>query len=91
MSIEFLFYSCTAMVFFFSLNVVFLLVGFSFFLLIICRRCFVCIYLFITLVSGFVYFGRAGSLGVSLVGRVIFFLRGAPLCGVSGRYNLFER
>ncbi len=28
--------------------------------------------LFITLVSGFVYFGRAGSLGVSLAGRVIF-------------------
>jgi hypothetical protein len=32
----------------------------------------VCIYTFITLVSGFVYFGRAGSLGVSLAGRVIF-------------------
>ncbi len=31
-----------------------------------------CIYLFITLVSGFVYFGRAGSVGVSLAGRVIF-------------------
>ncbi len=31
-----------------------------------------CIYTFITLVSGFVYFGRAGSLGVSLAGRVIF-------------------
>ncbi len=28
--------------------------------------------LFITLVSGFVYFGRAVSLGVSLAGRVIF-------------------
>jgi hypothetical protein len=30
-------------------------------------------------------------LEVSLAGRVIFsFLRGAPLCGVSGRYYLFE-
>ncbi len=31
-----------------------------------------CIYPFITLVSGFVYFGRVSSLEVSLVGRVIF-------------------
>ena len=31
-----------------------------------------CIYTFITLVSGFVYFERAGSLGVSLAGWVIF-------------------
>ncbi len=31
-----------------------------------------CIYPFITLVSGSVYFGRAGSLGVSLAGRVKF-------------------
>ncbi len=31
-----------------------------------------CIYSFITLVSGFVYFGRAGSLGVSLAGQVMF-------------------
>ncbi len=50
-----------------------------------------CIYTFITLVSGFVYFGRAGSLGVSSGGPGhIFFLHGAPLCGVSVRYNLFE-
>ena len=31
-----------------------------------------CIYPFITLVSGSVYFGRAGSPGVFLAGRVIF-------------------
>ena len=31
-----------------------------------------CIYPFIKLVSGSVYFGRAGSLGVSLAGRVKF-------------------
>ncbi len=31
-----------------------------------------CVYPFITLVSCSVYFGRAGSLGVSLAGRVIF-------------------
>ncbi len=43
------------------------------------------------LVSCFVYFGRAGSLGVSSGGPGhIFFLHGAPLCGVSVRYNLFE-
>ncbi len=36
-----------------------------------------CVYfIFITLVSGSVYFGRAGSLGVSLAGRVIFFCVG---------------
>ena len=63
-SIEFFFYSCSVMVFSFSLNIVFLLVGFFFFFRFICRRCFVCIYPFITLVSGFVYFGRAGSPGV---------------------------
>jgi hypothetical protein len=33
----------------------------------------VCVSSFITLVSCSVYFGRAGSLGVSLAGRVIFF------------------
>jgi hypothetical protein len=47
------------------------------------------IYTFITLVSGFVYFGRAGSLGVSGGLGHIFLLCGAPLCGVSVRYNLF--
>ncbi len=52
---------------------------------------FLCVYLVITLVSCSVYFERARSLGVSLAGRVIFSLYGAPLCGVSGRYNLFER
>ncbi len=50
-----------------------------------------CVYPFITFVSCFDYFGCAGSLGVSLAGRVIYFpLCGAPLCGVSVRYNLFE-
>jgi hypothetical protein len=47
----------------------------------------VCIYTFIILVSGFVYFGRAGSLGVSSGGLGhIFFLHGAPLCGVSVQF-----
>ncbi len=71
-SIEFSIYSCSIMAFFFSLNIVFFLVGFFVFFLFICWRCFVCIYSFITLVSCSVYFGRAGSLGVSLAGRVIF-------------------
>ncbi len=39
-----------------------------------------CIYTFITLVSGFVYFGRAGSLGVSLAGRVILSFCVGPRC-----------
>jgi hypothetical protein len=50
----------------------------------------VCIYPFITLVSGSVYFGRAGSPGFSGRPGHIFLLRGAPLCGVSVRYYLFE-
>jgi hypothetical protein len=45
---------------------------FPFFRLYLLAAFCVCVYLFITLVSGFVYFGRAGSLGVSLAGRVIF-------------------
>ncbi len=63
-----------------------------------------CVYPFITLVSCSVYFGRAGSLGVSLAGRVIFFffvgLRfvecragtiylGASLGWVAGLYGFF--
>ncbi len=42
---------------------------------------------FIILVSCFVYFGCAGSVRISLAGRVIYFLCGTPLCGVPGRYN----
>ncbi len=49
-----------------------------------------CVYLFITLVSLFVYFGRVSLWSFSGGPGHIFFLRGAPLCGVSGRYNLFE-
>jgi len=56
------FYSCGVMVFFFSLNIFFLLVGFSFFRFI-CRRCFVCIYLFITLVSKLFILGVLGPWG----------------------------
>ncbi len=52
-------------------NIVLLLVELLFFSCI-CRRCFVCVYPFITLVSCSVYFGGAGSLGFSLAGRVIF-------------------
>ncbi len=55
-SIEFYFYSCSVMVFFFSLNIVFSSGGISLFFRFICRRCFVCIYPFITLISGSVYF-----------------------------------
>jgi hypothetical protein len=40
--------------------------------------------------SCFVYFWCAGSVRISLAGRVIYFLCGTPLRGVPGRYNLFE-
>jgi hypothetical protein len=36
------------------------------------------------------YFSCAGFVRISLAGRVICFLCVTPLCGVSGRYNLFE-
>ena len=49
------------MVFFSSLNIIFLLVGFSFLFVLFVGGVFVCIYPFITLVSGSVYFRRAGS------------------------------
>jgi len=49
-----------------------------------------CVYPFITLASCFVYFWCAGSVRISLAGWVIYFLCGTPLCGVPGRYNLFE-
>ncbi len=45
---------------------------------------------FITLVSCFVYFWCAGSVRIFLACWVIYFLCGTPLCGVPGRYNLFE-
>jgi hypothetical protein len=64
--------------------------GIFLFFRFIFRRCFLCIYPFITLVSCFVYFGRAESPGFSGGPGHIFFLRGAPLCGVSVRYYLFE-
>ncbi len=49
-----------------------------------------CVYPFFTLASCFVYFWCAGSVRISLAGRVIYFLCGTLLCGVPGRYNLFE-
>ncbi len=49
-----------------------------------------CVYPFITSVSCFVYFGCAGSVRISLAGRVVYFLCGTPLFGVPGRYDLFE-
>jgi hypothetical protein len=58
-------------VFFVSLNIVFILVGFSFFSVVFVGGV-LCVYLYIYYtLSGFVYFGRAGSLRVSLAGRVI--------------------
>jgi hypothetical protein len=45
---------------------------FIFFFVVFIGGVFLCVYLFITLVSCSVYFERARSLGVSLAGRVIF-------------------
>jgi hypothetical protein len=50
----------------------------------------VCICLFITLVSCSVYFGGRIPGNFSGGPGHIFLLCGGPLCGVSGRYNLFE-
>jgi hypothetical protein len=48
-------------------------------------------FVFITLVSGSVYFWACESPGGFSGGPGhIYFLCGAPLCGVSVRYNLFE-
>ena len=71
------------------MNIGFLLVGFFFFLFLF-EAAFRVYFFFITLVSGSVYFGRV-SLGGFSGGPGHIFLRGAPLCRVSGRYNLFER
>jgi hypothetical protein len=80
-SVGFLFHSCSVMVFSFSLNIVFLLVGFSFFLPLICRRCFVCIYhlihsslvLFILGVLGlWEFLWRAGSYFASVWGSALW-------------------
>ncbi len=49
-----------------------------------------CVYLFITLVSCSVYFGCWIPGNFSGGPGHIFHLCGAPLCGVSGRYTLFE-
>ncbi len=77
------------MSFFFSLTVVFLLVGFSFFLLFVGGVLCVFIHL---LRSSFVLFilGVLGPRGFSGGPGHIFLMRGVPLCGVSVRYYLFE-
>ncbi len=50
-----------------------------------------CVYLiFMTLVSGSVYFGRVSLEFSGGLGH-IFFLCGVPLCGMLVRYNLFGR
>jgi hypothetical protein len=60
------------MSFFFSLNVVFLLVGFSFFLFLFVGGVS-CIFIHLLCLSLVLfYFGRAESLGISLAGRVMF-------------------
>ena len=90
-SIEFFFYSCSVMVFFFSLNIVFLLVGFSFFFFVLFVGGASCVFIHL-LHSSLVLFilGVLGPRGFSGGPGHIFLLRGAPLCGVSVRYYLFE-
>ena len=75
------------MVFFFSLNVVFLLVGFSFFFV----RGVSCVFIHL-LRSSLVLFilGVLGPRGFSGGPGLFVLLRGVPLCGVPVRYYLFE-
>ena len=56
------FYFCSIISFFFSLNIVFILVGFSFFFVVFVGGV-LCVFIHL-LVSCSVYFGRSGSLGV---------------------------
>ncbi len=62
--------------------------SFSFVLRYFCKRCVFIhlLHLFLVLFT----FWYAGSVRISLAGRVIYFLCGTPLCGVPGRYNIFE-
>jgi len=78
------------MSFFFSLNVVFLLVGFSFFLFLFVGGVS-CIFIHLLHSSLVLFiFGVLGPWGFSGGPGHAFLLRVAPLCGVSVRYYLFE-
>jgi hypothetical protein len=70
-SIEYFFYFCSVMVFLFSLNVVFLLVGFSFFLFLFVGGAS-CVFYFYYTRLWFCLFWACESLEVSLAGWVIF-------------------
>ncbi len=89
-ALGFSFYSCSIMVFFSSLNIVFFLVGFSFFFVLFVGGVS-CVFIYL-LRSSLVLFilGVLGPRGFSGRPGHIFLLRGAPLCGVSVRYYLFE-
>ncbi len=83
------FYSCSIMSFFFSLNVVFLLVGFSFLFLFVGGVS--CIFIHLLRLSLVLFIlGVLGPRGFSGGPGHFFLLRGAPLCGVSVPYYLFE-
>ncbi len=61
---------------------------FSFVLRYFCKRCVFIhlLHLFLALFT----FWCAGSVRISLAGRVIYFLCGTPLCGVPGRYDFIS-
>ena len=78
------------MAFFFSLNIVFLLVGFYFvFVLFVGGVSCVFIHLLHSSLGLFIL-GVLGPWGFSGGPGQVFLLLGAPLCGVSVRYYLFE-
>ena len=73
------------------MNIFFIPVEFSFFFFVVFVGGVLCLFYFMTLVSGSVYFGRVNPGGFSGGPGHVFFLCGAPLCGMSVRYNLFGR
>jgi hypothetical protein len=78
------------MVFFLPSNIAFFLVGFSLFSVVFVGGA-LCVYPFITLVYIFCLFWVCWVSGSFSGGPgQIFLLCVAPLCGVSGRYSLFE-
>ena len=78
------------MVFFFSLNIVFLLVGFSFFFVLFVGGAS-CVFIYLLHSSLNCLFWACWVPGDFFGGPGhVFVLRGAPLCGVSVRYYLFE-
>jgi hypothetical protein len=72
---------------FFPLNIISFSGGISLFSVVFLGSIFVYLCIHLSLVC---LFWACEFLEVSLAGWVIFSMCGTPLCGVTGRYNLFE-